>query len=112
MSYKVSYKVGVLPGANGKFNRNEETHHGFVQAVVRIHSLQSLQHVRRTNQRGRYGEMVVQETPVNAQSRGMAVEEGEESAAKHAKETLKYFVIQKQLRRGKEGPWMGWSTAN
>lgn len=103
----VSYKAAIMPGPKGE-TKSEKN--GVVQAVVRIHSLQSLQHVRRTSSRDQNGKLTVREVVVDAQGREVApVEEGE--VPKDAKEGVEYLVVQKSLRRGKEGPWMVWGDA-
>lgn len=107
----VSFKAGVIPGADGRLVKDKGAQNGFIQAVVRIHSLQSLQHVRRTTTR-QHGKVHKEETLVDNQ--GREIPAGEDAAAlarKSAKETVEYFVIQKQLKRSREGPWMVWGTA-
>lgn len=107
----MSYRTALLPGADGKPNNAKETQNGFTQAVVRIHSSQSLQHVRTTNVRVN-AQLVKKEVLVDSQGRELPADEDPELAAKrHAKETVEYFVIQKQMKKSKEGPWMVWGTA-
>ena len=85
-----------------------------VQAVVRLHSLQSLQHVKRVAVRHPSKASVTKEVLVDSQGRELpdsAAENAEEAARKSAKELVEYLVIQKSLRKSKEGPWMIWGTA-
>ena len=51
----------MLPTADGKANKNKEEQNGIVQAIVRIHSLQSLQHVKRVTSKDRKGKLVTRE---------------------------------------------------
>jgi len=102
-----SYRAAVYPSQKGE---TASERNGLVQAVVRIHSLQSLQHVKRTSSRDATGKLTVREVLADAQGRELEpVAEG--ALPKDAKESVEYFVIQKSLRRGKEGPWMVWGTA-
>lgn len=90
-------------------NESNTERDGLVQAIVRIHSLQSLQHVRRV----RTG---TQEVLVDGQGRELAgkgadgMETSDEGAMRHAKELVEYIVIQKSLKMSKEGPWKIWGT--
>lgn len=94
----VSYKVVVMPGEKGVSRREQS---GLQQAVVRIHSLQSLQHMKRESVRGDDGKLVTRETPIEGAAN---------MGGKDGKETVEYIVVQKWLRRGKHGPWMIWGT--
>lgn len=82
---------------------------GLVQAIVRIHSLQSLQHVRKV-QTG------TKEVLVDSQGRELTgkgadgMETSDEGAMRHAKELVEYIVIQKSLKKSREGPWKVWGT--
>lgn len=107
----VSYRAGLMPNFDGSANRDKAAQNGLLQATVRIHSLQSLQHVRTTTVRER-GRLVTKETLVDSAGREV-VDEGdaEAQARRRAKETVEYFVIQRQLKKSKEGPWMVWGTA-
>ncbi|KAK5113155.1 hypothetical protein LTR85_010973 [Meristemomyces frigidus] len=103
----VSYRAAIMPGQKGETSSEKN---GAVQAIVRIQSLQSLQHVRRTSSRDATGKLTVKEVIVDAQGREVApVEEGE--VPRDAKESVEYLVVQKSLRRSREGPWMIWGTA-
>lgn len=107
----VSFRAGIMPGVDGKMVKDKGAQNGFIQAVVRIHSLQSLQHVRTTTTRIR-GKTYEETTLVDAQGREIPADEDATALArKNAKETVEYFVIQKQLKRSKEGSWMVWGTA-
>lgn len=104
----MSYKSAVIPAAKGETSRERN---GVVQVVVRIHSLQSLQHVKRVTARDQRGKSVVKEVVVDAQGREVPESEGAGAVPKDAKESIEYFVVQKSLRKSKEGPWMVWGTA-
>lgn len=107
----VSYKCGLLPGADGRPVKVKDQQNGVVQAIIKIHSLQSLQHVRTSTYRDR-GQLIRKETLVDSQGRELPAEEDPDAAARrNAKETVEYFVIQKVLRLSREGPWMVWGTA-
>ncbi|KAK4539852.1 hypothetical protein LTR36_010313 [Oleoguttula mirabilis] len=102
-----SYRAAIMPAQKGETSSEKN---GAVQAVVRIHSLQSLQHVKRVSTRDAAGHIAVREVVVDAQGREVApVAEGE--VPKDAKESVEYLVVQKSLRRSREGPWMIWGTA-
>ena len=105
---RVSYRVGILPGADGKPVEGKTQQNAFTQAIVRIHSLQSLQHVRTSTVREK-NKLVTRETLVD--SAGREIAEADARGEKGAKETVEYFVVQKQMKRGREGPWMVWGTA-
>lgn len=101
-----SFKVAKAPQAKGEKSIGETT--GLMQAVVRIHSLQSLQHIRRAKVKEK-GMSFTKEIPVDVQGRELRVEGSlEQMAEKSAKETLEYVVVQKMTVKGKEGPWMIW----
>lgn len=104
----VSYRAGIMPGPDGRAVEGKDQQNGFVQAIVRIHSLQSLQHVRTSTVREK-GRLVTRETPVDSVGREIA--DADVKGEKGAKETVEYFVVQKQLKRSQEGPWMVWGTA-
>ena len=111
----VSYKAALMPGLKKSASEKTEKN-GFVQAVVRIHSLQSLQHVKRVNVRLAGGKQVeTREVLIDAQGRELPEEEQQQQdngkVPRNAKESVEYFVIQKALRRSKEGPWMVWGSA-
>ena len=107
----VSYKSSIMPGADGRPSKDKEAQNGFTQAIIRIHSLQSLQHVLTKTVR-EHGKLVTTEALVDAQGRLLSADEDPEAAARrNAKETVEYFVIQKQMKKSKEGPWMVWGTA-
>lgn len=102
-----SYRAAIFPGQKGEMPSERN---GIVQAVVRIRSLQSLQHVKRSTYRDESGRLGVKEMRVDTQGHELGpVEEGVVPA--NAKESVEYIVIQKMLKKGKEGPWMIWGTA-
>lgn len=103
----VSYKALVQPGPKGELSTERS---GIIQAVVRIRSLQSLQHVKRISGRDAEGRLYTREITVDAQGREVpAYEEG--IVPQSAKESTEYVVVQRRLNRGKIGPWMIWGTA-
>ena len=85
---------------------------GLVQAVVRIHSLQSLLHVKRVQTRGKDGKMSTKEIAMGDDGVEFSIARfTEQNDLSNAKETVEYFVIQKSLRKSKESGWMVWGTA-
>ena len=107
----VSYKVAMLPDIIGKSGLNKNVD-GVIQAVVRIHSLQSLRHIKRVTVRDKGRGETTKEVLVDAQGRELPQEkDSEEAALKDAKELVEYFVVQKSIRKGKEEEWMLWGTA-
>lgn len=108
----VSYRAGLMPNFDGSANKDKTAQNGLLQATIRIHSLQSLQHVRTRTVRER-GKLVPKEMLVDSAGREISGEQvdAEAQARRNAKETVEYFVIQRQLKRSKEGPWMVWGTA-
>ncbi|KAM0718183.1 hypothetical protein Q7P37_006515 [Cladosporium fusiforme] len=89
----VSFKAAVLPGPQGEA---KEERNAQVQAVVRLHTLQTLQHVKKTTKRSGRELKVAEEL------------EGPEEE----KESVEYVVLQKTLRRGKMNPWRVWGFTN
>ncbi|KAI7567596.1 hypothetical protein KC346_g20701, partial [Hortaea werneckii] len=101
-----SYRAAIFPEQKGEKNTERN---GIIQAVVRIHSLQSLQHIKRMSTRDANQKLVVREVPVDSQGREMEpLQEGAVPA--NAKDAVEYVVIQKMIRKGKEGRWMIWGT--
>ena len=109
----VSYKaVGVAPEALKEL----KDPWGIVQAVVRIHSLQSLQNVKRVQSR-KGGKMMTEDMVVDSRGNQYPLARlTEQNKMEGAKETMEYFVIQKMMSRSwggmKEGPWMVWGTTD
>ena len=88
-----------------------EERHGVVQAVVRIHSLQSLWPVRRVPVR-EGGKTVLKDVIVTPEGREVPVERVMESSLQmNRKETVEYLVIQRMYKRAQPGEWMVWGTA-
>jgi mitochondrial protein MBA1 len=100
----VSYKAAMFPGAAGQAKTETS---GLVQAVVRIHSLQSLRHVRTERTRDEKNKIQTREIVTDMQGREIVDEPGD-AAPSDAKETVEYVVVQKTLRQGREGAWMVW----
>lgn len=88
-----SYKAAVLPGPKGE---SSEERNAQIQAVVRLHTLQSLQHVKKVSQRVK-NKLVTKEELVGAEEE---------------KESVEYVVMQKTLRRGKMNNWQVWGFTN
>lgn len=90
-----SYKAAVLPGGKGELNTERNSQ---IQAVVRLHTLQSLQHVQKTAKReGIKGAMVTKEENVGPEEE---------------KESVEYIVVQRSMRKGKLNPWQVWGFTN
>lgn len=89
-----SFKAAVLPGPKGESSGERNAQ---IQAVVKLHTLQSLQHVKRTSKRenksGNAGKLITTEENVGAEEE---------------KESIEYVVIQRTLRKGKVNPWQVW----
>jgi protein MBA1 len=88
-----SFKAAVLPGGKGeqKDERNAQ-----IQAVVKLHTLQSLQHVKRISKReGKDG-------------KGAIVTREEDIGNEEEKESVEYVVMQRTIRKGKLGEWQIW----
>jgi protein MBA1 len=88
-----SFKAAVLPGPKGE---SSEERNAQIQAVVKLHTLQSLQHVKKTAKRVNQ-RMVTNEELVGAEEE---------------KESVEYVVLQKTLRRGKMNNWQVWGFTN
>jgi protein MBA1 len=103
----MSYQATVFPET---MELPREERHGIVQAVVRIHSLQSLWPVRRVPVRDGK-KTVMKDVIVSPQGDELPVELVMESSFKmNQKETVEYLVIQRMYRRAQPGPWMVWGT--
>ncbi|KAK0253711.1 hypothetical protein LTS02_012467 [Friedmanniomyces endolithicus] len=104
----VSFKAASFPFQKGELSTERN---GVLQAVVRIRSLQSLQRVKKVSERGEEGKLVVREVVVDAQGNEVVGgEEDEDQVPRDAKEVVEYFVVQRNLRAGKDLPWMAWGT--
>jgi protein MBA1 len=88
-----SYKAAVLPGPKGEDSGERNAQ---IQAVVKLHTLQSLQHAKKTSKREGRG----------STARFVTIEES--IGAEEQKESVEYVVIQRTLRKGKMGPWQVW----
>ncbi|WPH00862.1 Hypothetical protein R9X50_00369300 [Acrodontium crateriforme] len=98
----VSYKAIRMPKAKGM---PDGPGSGLVQAVVRIRSMQSLQHWKRESVKSRGAGASIREVRVDI--RGRELSENTESEDT-AKEAVEYVVIQKMMRNGVESDWMVW----
>ncbi|KAI7490267.1 hypothetical protein KC357_g2029 [Hortaea werneckii] len=101
-----SYRAAIFPEQKGEKNTERN---GIIQAVVRIHSLQSLQHIKRVSTRDANQKLVVREVPVDSQGRELEALK-EDAIPANAKDAVEYVVIQKVIRKGKESRWMIWGT--
>jgi protein MBA1 len=88
-----SFKAAVLPGPKGE---SSEERNAQIQAVVKLHTLQSLQHVKKVSKRVNQ-KMVTSEELIGAEEE---------------KESVEYVVLQKTLRRGKMNNWQLWGFTN
>ncbi|KAK4892893.1 hypothetical protein LTR27_008621 [Elasticomyces elasticus] len=102
----MSYKAAYYPPQKGELKTERN---GILQAVVRLHSLQSLQHFKKITVRDGHQKLVVKEVATDAQGNEV-LEVAEGVVPKDAKESVEYLVVQKSLRMGKESPWMVWGT--
>nr|POF16709.1 hypothetical protein CFP56_71350 [Quercus suber] len=102
----MSFKAGLM---NLEKKASKEEQLGMKQAVVRIHSVQSLQHVRLVTVKdpGGSGTSSVREVLVDAM--GKPLEEGETSVPV-TKESVEYLVVQKLLINSREKDWKIWGT--
>lgn len=104
----MSFKVALFPGPSNEKNTERR---GLIQAVVRIHSLQSLHHIRRVPVRdGKKGKAPTKDVLIDARGREISESEYEQEARREAKESVEYVVIQKKILKSKEGPWKIWGT--
>lgn len=107
----VSYRTGLMPSANGRLNKVKEAQNGIVQAVVRIHSLQSLQHFKTVWKRNpRTGKSAQEDVLVDAGGREVQPSKDGSLPEPDKKATVEYLVIQKNVRKSKESPWKVWGT--
>lgn len=88
-----SFKAAVLPGPKGE---SAEERNAQIQAVVKLHTLQSLQHVKKVAKR--VGQKLVTSEEL--------------IGAEEEKESVEYVVLQKTLRRGKMNNWQVWGFTN
>jgi protein MBA1 len=109
----VSYRFGPIPaeGEAAKKSKAEQAADtmGMVQAVVQIHSVQSLLTVRTTREWDAVTRRTITRVvPLN--QRGVEISEGgaEEVRRASAKETIEYFVIQRKVLHSKTQPWEAW----
>lgn len=86
-----SYKAAVLPGPKGESSAERNAQ---IQAVVKLHTLQSLQHVKKTMKR--------------ESGKKAMVTKFENIGAEEEKESVEYVVLQKTVRKGKFGQWQIW----
>jgi protein MBA1 len=93
LRWSVKKQAAVLPGPKGE---SKEERNAQIQAVVKLHTLQSLQHVKKVAKRVNK-QMLTMEEPVGAEE---------------VKESIEYIVVQRTLRRGKMNDWQVWGFTN
>ena len=121
----VSLRNSFIPGGE----QTNHTRNGVMQAIVRIHTLQSAQSVK-TVYRKEQGVTLAYDVRVDAQGKEIERERrpddtnprklsnGDEIVntrpedVRPPKETVEYFVLQSVLRRSEMAPWMIWGTAD
>lgn len=86
-----SYKAAVLPGPKGESSAERNAQ---IQAVVKLHTIQSLQHVKKVQKREGHHKRIVTAL--------------ENIGAEEEKESIEYVVLQRTLRKGKVNPWQIW----
>lgn len=100
----VSYKVAIT--SHGK-DVTRDNRNALVQAVVRIHSLQSLRHTKRVSGRDANNKLFTRYLLVDMQGNELPPEE-EGVIPDNATESMEYVVVQRHVRGGKEEPWKIW----
>jgi protein MBA1 len=90
-----SYKAAALPYEKSQDSTERNAQ---IQAVVKLHTLQSLQHAKKVSKR---------EGKTNSKA-GVVVTMEENVGAVEEKESVEYVVVQRTLRKGKMGPWQIW----
>ena len=94
-----SFKAAALPYEKSQDSTERNAQ---IQAVVKLHTLQSLQHAQKVSKR---------EGKTN-KSAGKVVTIEEDVGAEEEKESVEYVVVQRTLRKGKMGPWQIWGFAD
>lgn len=104
----MSFKFTVFPDGSNKERM------GIEQAVVKIKSKQSLQHIERVRtrdvKRGALGPMIVKDVVVDEQGKAVPEDRLEENRERSAKVTTEYVVVQRLMKKSKFGPWHIWGT--
>jgi hypothetical protein len=94
--------------------RPKEDQHGVAQVVVRLHTLQSLQRVKKVTVKDKNGIKVQREVAVDYTGKEIPnapPPDNAYEARKSAKESVEFFVMQSVMRNSKMGPWLGWGMA-
>ncbi|KAF2773816.1 hypothetical protein EJ03DRAFT_323191 [Teratosphaeria nubilosa] len=99
----MSYKAVLFPGHKGQSSSEANA---VIQAVVRIHSQQSLQHVKKISMRDARNRTTTREVITDASG----AELNEAEMKPRMKDAVEYVVIQRSLRQSKECPWTMWGT--
>ena len=103
----MSYKVARIPTPK---NAEKMGMNAYLQAVVRIRSIQSIKHVRLDKVRDGTA-FVTKEVVVDAQGREVRQDwASEDEIPPNAKESTEFLVVQRMVVFGKPGPWKVWGT--
>ena len=82
-----------------------------VQAVVRIHSRQSLQRLRRVRVREK-GKTVEKEAVLDVRGNPLPADvSASDDAKSNARDVMEYVVLSKWIKNSQEGPWALWGNA-
>lgn len=104
----VSYKCIAFPET---INSPKTERHGLIQAVVRIHSLQSIFTVKQVPVR-EGGKTVMRESYIDAQGDSHPIEALTENVSMpNQKEVVENLVIQRLYKKAQPGEWMVWGMA-
>jgi protein MBA1 len=110
-----SYRLAVTPAEGEAANKSKAEQaadaYGMIQAVVQIHSVQSML----TLQRKRAWDPLSRTTrtqmvPLNQRGQEVSEAGAEEVRKAGAKETVEYFVIQRKFVHSKPQNWQAWGT--
>ncbi|KAF2723678.1 hypothetical protein K431DRAFT_282776 [Polychaeton citri CBS 116435] len=99
----MSYKAIAFPAPKGSKDLGRT---GMIQAVVRLHTLQSVQWSRRLQKKDG-GRLTTKEVLLD--DKGRELPEG--SPAAQPKEVVEHFVVQKRIQSGQEMAWTAWGSA-
>lgn len=101
----MSFKFTVFPDGSDKEKM------GIAQAVVKIKSKQSLQHVERKRTKDpSTGKEIVKEVVVDERGNAVPEEELENNREKSAKILTEYLVVQRHMKKSKFERWHIWGT--
>lgn len=100
----MSFKFTVFPDGP------KTTRMGIEQAVVKVKSKQSLQHIERVRTKNAQGKMLVKDVVVDEQGKAVPENMLEENRERSAKVTTEYVVVQRLMKKSSFGPWHIWGT--